>query len=74
MDKVMLWGRAFPIVTIVVCIVLLVLVKKIFAKEGAGSSLNWAYIILFAMICGSVGLAVWGFKHVKPPPMEGTWK
>jgi hypothetical protein len=74
MDKIMLWGRAFPIVAILVCIVAIVLIKKVFAREGASSGMNTAVFILFALIVGCVGLAVWGFKNVHPPDISGQYK
>ena len=74
MDKIMIWGRAFPIVTIIVCVVLIVVFKKMFGKEGASGGNTWIYLLI-ALIAICVGVAVWGFNHVKPPDNSGmTWK
>lgn len=75
MDSFTMWAKAFPIATIVVCIVVLILIKKVFGKSGPNDSQNWVVILLFAAIVGAAGLAVWGFRHVKPPDNSGmTWK
>ncbi|NUN49143.1 MAG: hypothetical protein HUU15_09985 [Candidatus Brocadiae bacterium] len=75
MDSVMLWGRTFPIVGIVVCIILIVVLKKVFGKSGPDSGLNTGIFILFIIIVACVGVAVWGFRNVKAPDHSGsTWK
>ncbi len=75
MDSFTMWARAFPIATIVICIVVLILIKKVFGKSGPNDSQNWMVILLFALIVGAAAVAVWGFKRVKPPDNSGmTWK
>ncbi|MCC6740018.1 MAG: hypothetical protein IT452_13300 [Planctomycetia bacterium] len=75
MDSFTMWARAFPIATIVVCVIALILIKKVFGKSGPSEGQNWIVIVLFAAIVGAVALAAWGFRNVKPPDNSGmTWK
>lgn len=74
MSELAFWVRTFPIATIVVCLVLLVVIRKFFTKDGPDSSSKWLYIVVFVMLVASIGVAAWGFKHVKPPLPKGTWK
>jgi phosphatidylserine synthase len=74
MGQASFWFRTFPVAAIVVCIVLLVLLKKVFGRSGPGSNQNTYMWILIAALAAACAVAAWGFKNVKPPKMEGTWK
>ena len=76
MDSFTMWFRAFPTVTLVVCIVVgFFLLKKIFGKSGPNDGQNWVVILLFVAVVGAAIAAVWGFRNVRPPDNSGmTWK